>query len=491
MRRLWAALVAIGLVALIGLRVLSIGELAASLEHTDYGEGPLAAFVARWIDHSPGRAWLEVPVTATAYGPLMPAGWRAAATAFPNANLLLVGRSVALGAAALLVFTVATVVFRQQRSVLCSAAAVALLLASPVALEWFPFARVDTTAAALTCLAYASFGTRGYRLVLSAALLVLASLAKQTAAIHLVPLAWIGFTLDGRRGTLRWLAAVLVLAALAWGITFAPYEHYFLEASIGANLNRFSAWQHIDVAHVWITAAASVVMLCAGWIALIVRPGEAIVNRWWIGLTYAVLTASILSLKEGSWLNYYMDATWLGAIVAGCVIGEALRLRPAQTIGGLAAAVTLTMPALILPRYFNGWIVAPTDLRARAVTHLAGTGPLLLDGQLVGYIPRHPGLLVNDPFLLRLHADEGSAATAEIVDRLRDPAAIVLFAIPLAEHVARRPRARDWPAAILARIGEDFCLTEQRPELFVYRHKPGQRCIELSPQRPSTAGETF
>jgi len=480
MRRLWATLVAIGLVTIIGLRALSIGERAVSLEHTDYGEGPLAALVARWIDQPPGRTWLQVPVTVTAYGPLMLAVWRTAAAVFPDSNLLLVGRSVAVGAAAILVFTVAAVVFRGQRSTLSSAAAVALLLGSPVALDWFPYARVDTIAAALTCLAYVAFDTRRHRLILSAALLVLASLAKQTAAIHVVPLAWIAFALEGSRGPIRWLAAAFGTAAIGWGITFASYERYFLDASIVANLNRFSAWQHIDVAYAWITAASSVLMLCAAWTALTIEPRRAIVDRWWVGFTYTVIAASILSLKEGSWLNYYMDATWLGAIVVGSVAGEALRLRPAQTMGGLAVAVALTVPALILPRYFNGWLGRPDALRAEAVARLAGTGPLLLDGQLVGYLPRHPGLLVNDPFLLRLRDDQGIAPTAEILDRLRDPAATVLFSIPLSAHVERRSRARDWPAVVLDRIGADFCLTERLPDVFVYRHKAPQRCLSSS-----------
>jgi hypothetical protein len=481
MRRLCAAIVVIGLLAIIGLRALSIGERAVSLEHTDYGEGPLAAFVARWIDHSPGRAWLQVPVTVTAYGPLMLAAWRTAAGVFPDSNLLLVGRSVAVAAAAILIFVVAAVVFREQHSALSSAAAVAVLLGSPVALDWFPYARVDTMAAALTCLAYATFDSRRHRLILSAALLVLASLAKQTAAIHVVPLAWIAFALEGARGPLRWLTAVLVVAAVGWGITFGLNEHYFLDASVAANLNRFSAWQHIDVAHVWITSTSSVLMLCAAWAALMIDPRRAMADRWWVGFTYAAIAASILSLKEGSWLNYYMDATWLGAIVLGRVAGEALRLRPRQAIAGFAVAVTLALPALILPRYFNGWLARPSAVRAEAVARLAGTGPLLLDGQLVGYLPRHPGLLVNDPFLLRLRDDEGVAPTAEILERLRDRSATVLLSIPLAAHVERRPLARDWPAVVLDAIGADFCLTERLPDLFVYRHRSGQGCLSLSP----------
>ena len=147
MRRLCVALVVIGLMTMIGLRLLEIGERALSLEHTDYGEGPLAAFVGRWIDQSPGGDWLEIPVTVTAYGPLMTGAWRLAAIVSPQSHLLLVGRAIAVAAAAILLVAVAVIVFMERRSPASSATAIALLLASPVAIDWFPYARVDTTAA--------------------------------------------------------------------------------------------------------------------------------------------------------------------------------------------------------------------------------------------------------------------------------------------------------------------------------------------------------
>jgi hypothetical protein len=484
MRRLCAALVVIGLVTVIGLRVLAIGERALSLERTDYGEGPLAAFVGRWIDHSPAPQWLEVPSTATAYGPLMSGAWRAAAIVSPHSNLLLVGRAIAVAAGAVLLVAVAVIVFADRRSAIATGTALALLLASPVTIDWFPYARVDTTAAFLTCLAYAVFGARGAGLVVSAALLVLASLAKQTAAIHVIPLAWIAYTLGGMRGTLRWVGTVAGLAAVAWALTLASYGGYFFDASITANMNHLSAWQHMEVTRVWLTAASSVLMLCAAWMWAAIEPRGAMVNRWWAGFAFSVLFASILSLKEGAWLNYFLDATWLGAIVAGCVVADALRQRPSPVVAGLALAVVLSLPALVLPRYFNGWIVKPTAFRAEAVTRLAGTGPLLLDGQLVGYVPRHPGLLANDPFLLRLRDDDGIAPTERILDQLSVPSATVILSIPLSAHIARRPRARDWPAAILQRLHTEFCLTERLPELFVYRHASNRTCLGEEPPQP-------
>ena len=138
--------------------------------------------MVRWTQEPPGHSWSAVPFTGAPYGPLMLGAWRAAAILWPGADVILVGRLVAGAAAAVLAILVATVVFRQHRSVTASLIAVALLLASPAA-EWIVGAG-RTLAAALTASAYVALGRDPRRLILAAVLIVLASLAKQTAAVH-------------------------------------------------------------------------------------------------------------------------------------------------------------------------------------------------------------------------------------------------------------------------------------------------------------------
>src|SRR5829696_1138175 len=117
------------LLATIALHMLAIGEHAASLASPEYGEGPLAAFVSRWIQEPPGPTWSGVPFTGMPYGPLMLAEWRAAAILWPDTNLVLLGRVVALIATTVLVLTIAGVVLSEQRSAASSLVAVTLMLA--------------------------------------------------------------------------------------------------------------------------------------------------------------------------------------------------------------------------------------------------------------------------------------------------------------------------------------------------------------------------
>ena len=465
------ALVTVALAGAIGLGILSVGARSAGLNFIEYGEGPLAAFVVRWTQEPPGHSWSGVPFTGAPYGPLMLGAWRAAAILWPSADVILVGRLVGGAAAAALAILVATVVFRQHRSVTASLIAVALLLASPAA-EWYSWARVDTLAAALTASAYVALGRDPRRLILAAVLIVLASLAKQTAAVHVLPLAFVASMLWTVRTGLRFTVVTALLGVAVWGAMAAVYDGYFLHSSMQTTSSHLSPWMYLHSAQPWLAAVPTVCMLSAAYVEPMIHSDYALRDRWWVGFLFAAVFGALTSLREGSYINYFIDATWLGAIVAGGACAELLRRWPARVQTGITVAALLSLPPVwanhlqrsIPPKFSSG------D-RARAVLEWSGKGPVLLDADLVGLAPRDLRPLVNDSFLFRVRDDAGVAPTELLLERLSEPSTTIVFSRSLEAHISTDRLERYWPEAILQRIARDFCLVDRPAELYVYRHK--------------------
>ena len=464
-------LVKVALLVAIGLSIASVAAHTAALDVLEYGEGPLAAFIVRWTQEPPSSAWSAVPFTGAPYGPLMLAIWRQAAMLWPSADVILVGRLVALAATTGVAILVATIVFRRDRSATATLTAVALLLASPTT-EWYSWARVDTMAAALTAAAYLALGCDARRLTLAAAFIVLASLAKQTAAVHILPLAFAASMLWGGRIGLRLALVTAVLGIVAWGATATLYDGYFLETSMQTTSSRLSPWMYVRAAPPWLAAASTIFMLSAAYIYATVRGQAALRDRWWVGCLFATVFGAFTSFREGSYVNYFIDATWLGAIVAGGVCAELLRRWPAPMRIGITLVALLSVPPLVAS--LLEWRVRPSSWsaeRTQQVLEWSHRGPVLLDGDLVGLVPREVRPLVNDSFLLRLRDDAGRAPTELLLEQLSQPSTTVLLSRSVEAHLETDRLERYWPEAILQRIALDFCVIGRPGKLYVYRHK--------------------
>jgi hypothetical protein len=477
---LTGVLVSLALLLAIGLNIASVAAHTAALDLLEYGEGPLAAFVIRWTQEPPSASWSAIPFTGAPYGPLMLGVWRTAATIWPSADVILVGRLVALAATTGLAVLVATIVFRRHRSATAALTAVALLLASPAA-EWYSWARVDTMAAALTAAAYLALGRDARRLTLAAALIVLASLAKQTAAVHILPLAFAAWMLWGGRTALRLALVTAVLGIVAWGGMASLYDGYFLETSMQTASPRLSPWMYVRAAQPWLTATSTIWMLSAAYFYATVRGQAALRDRWWIGCVFATVFGAFTSFREGSYVNYFIDATWLGAIVAAGVCAELLPRWPTAVRVGITLVALLSVPPLIASHL--EWRVRPSSMsaeHAQQVLEWSHRGPVLLDGDLVGLVPREVRPLINDSFLFRLRDDAGRAPTELLLEQLSQPATTVVLSRSVEAHIDTDRLERYWPEAILQRIASDFCLSGRPAKLYVYRHKStAQSCSPI------------
>jgi hypothetical protein len=101
----------------------------------------------------------------------------------------------------------------------------------------------------------------------------------------------------------------------------------------------------------------------------------------------------------------------------------------------------------------------------------SGKGPVLLDADLVGLMPRDLRPLVNDSFLFRVRDDAGAAPTELLLERLSESSTTIVFSRSVEAHISTDRLERYWPEAILQRLARDFCLVDRPAELYVYRHK--------------------
>jgi len=219
-----------------------------------------------------------------------------------------------------------------------AALAVGWLALAPVAI-WGPAVKPDLVALAFTVAGVVVLERR--RASLSAALLVLAVLAKPTAIVVLVALvAWIAWRDRARlRPFIRGLALAVVVAAVA----LVPFGYGGL-------------WTHVVVwnALPWsLESAALLAFLAVALYAALI--GAGVVSRAFAGPIGAYVVAAfaivVLGGREGATINYLLDLGAAGSLALASVAPVLARapFYPAVAIADLVVAALLLDPLGIVP----------------------------------------------------------------------------------------------------------------------------------------------
>ena len=448
------------------------------LGQTEYGEGPLLAFSRRWTEAPITRAWLsDFPMSLTPYGPTFTWLWKTAISLAPSADPLLVGRVLTGVCGVLLIGVVAAAARQYGRWGVAPLVAALVVISSPIVLQFFGHARVDTLASLCVALAYVAFKPTPARLICAALLVVLGSTIKQTAAMHLIPLALVSILAHTRKTGIVFAGAATVFGVLFWAPILAFRDGFFWTSAVLSNLNVMSVWQGYEMTYRAISDPSFVVILVGAWLCVVERGADALRDRWFMGFFCSLGGAILLSLKTGSSVNYFIDALWLGSLVVAGVAGRCLETAPWRSRLGvcLASCIALLPPVVALQT--SKWIPGRAEARLEAIRAAITPGvTVLADGHLVGYVERVKArTLVNDPFVFRLMADDdprlGTRAAAALSD-----STVVLLDTPIEDRLRENPLKRSWPLPVLITISQQFCLTNSMEQLYIYRWRSHSGC---------------
>ena len=284
----------------------------------------------------------------------------------------------------------------------------------------------------LLCFCFAYSAVLAYlerRWVRFAALYLLAMLAKEAAAglpAVLVVIEWAAFAKEKREwrgpaGAL--LLAGAVLLPLAWGEhSLSGVGAYQLHPRVmGENLGRYLGMMFYAQRDLVRWEAAMVVSLAIA-AAVWVRSAGA-----WVGLAIAlVLPAPVLMIEPRSFYVFYL-AFFGWTLLAACILDRiaqgATPVRPAVRAVALVALLVAVLAPLHRFRkpYGNAWVALERDKAPRMIARLTADLPSLKRGARVDVVddPYEPGDWILT-FIFRLqYRDDG----IEVVRRKSGPAA--------------------------------------------------------------------
>lgn len=447
----------------------------------DYGEGTILVAVER-MDREPLSArWIEGPVyTLSPYGPGYYWAVQAASRVLPWQHSLLPGRLVSLLATLSIGGLVAFAVWRQTKSVELGLLSILILLLSPVIHTWATPHRVDPLAVLLALLALMAIGVRRFGIVLSACSVVLASLVKQNMAFAAA--AVFLYLLFQKRFKAAAVYAILVagLGAGAWAVLNQSTGGYFLATAVKGHLGAMWPQQGFMNLYWFLTTPVGLIAsIVIAW-RFVQRPSEMFGSVFAIGFVLSVLTASLLSCKEGASYAYYFEATVLGALAIG-LYGLAAIWSLHE---GRALAMTMLL-ALLLAAPEARWLrhrgttldTVPYGSQ-RISSRLADAAPayVLADGQYLDAV-LHAGLtpVVNDPFLFRQLVGIGSLSATPVVEAMeRGEVPYVVLKRTIKDHRKHLGSiSQKWPGELVDAIERLYVLdTADGADLFIYRYGP-------------------
>ncbi|MEP7003219.1 MAG: hypothetical protein ABI888_01645 [Chloroflexota bacterium] len=326
----WAAYGAVaGLMALVAL--LSWGRALRAAGPTLYGEGAVAhaALLIRTLDTYRDAAGGS-SFTAANYPPLFFAG-AAAGDPFVTGRLLSIAATLSVAG---------LIAWRARAGGRLVAAVIALgwLALAPVAI-WGPAVKPDLLALALTAGSVIALERRNAQL--SAALIILAVLAKPTAVIVAIALlAWL--VVRDRQRLRVWLTTALSGVVLA-AIVLLPIGYDNL-------------WRHVIVwnALPW-TLDQAALLVFLGVVILAALVGTVIVARPVRGpiAAYCVAGAVIVVLggREGATINYLLDLSVAASLALAAVAPAISRVAPYPVIAllNLLLAIAVLDPLGVVP----------------------------------------------------------------------------------------------------------------------------------------------
>jgi hypothetical protein len=334
------------------------------------------------------------------------------------------------------------------------------------------------TASCLAALAYLLFGDSRPRVLAAAAAIVAGSLAKQTAVLHVVPLLVVGWVTYGSRRAIEFSVAVAVMGLAAWLLIWAGSEHYFWQATAAVQIMPWSLRQGYAVGYQYLITAGCVTALYAVWLRVTTLEWQVVRDKWCLGFMWALIAASVLSLKAGSNSNYFIDCAWLGGVLIALRAAE-LRVgwpRLVTAVSAVAAALSLVPVAATLIHTRR----SPADgsHRQQMIAAFVKEGVAIADGELTAEVVRAGGsLLVNDPFLFTRLVGQGGHKDQKVIARLSTDA-VALLLHPVEWH---QEAAAFWPSSVLQVLAADFCLSSANGGVYVYQHSSSEACRRLTP----------
>jgi hypothetical protein len=462
--------------------VLSIAFKILNLNLADLFEGWGLALPMRWIGATPDPSWLTAfPQTTFAYPPQFPwlvkvlGGW------FPQLHPLLLGRAVSTAAGAGTTALIVVAVLRERRTIIDPWLAGLVFITAPLVSQFWWQSRVDPLAVFWTIAAYSVAALPGGP-ILSAACIVAGSLAKQTVAVHALPLGlWFLWTTP-RPFKRFWvfIAVGSILALAVWLPVLTAYHGYFWQASVVFHTGkRTRLWYAFVIIYRYLPSAFMGAAIAAATRAVVTRPwSQCLSDRWLLGFTFALVVDSLLLVKDGSYAHYALTSVAFGAVLIGCFAREMIG------VSRRAAPVCLAMFSIVaaFPMFMGlrgqSWRPFPATRQA-AVDDLfrtAATHPVLVlsDGNALPFVlgTREKAVpVIAESFALKVMEEANMVDLTPLHQAIQEGRIeFVLLDRTLQAHQALVGTPDQlWPKSVLDELAVNYEETSGVPGLHVYR----------------------
>jgi hypothetical protein len=445
----------------------------------DFGEGTLLATVERMEREPISAHWLDGPeYTVNPYGPVYYWTVRAVRAVLPWQHSLLPGRLVSLAATLGIVVLLGFLVGRHTKSLDLALLSVMLLLASPVVHAWATPHRVDPLAVLLAFGGYLTVKLPRRGIVVSACLIVVASLTKQNMALAGVPI-FLLLLFEGKfKAATGYAILVVGLGVSVWATLDLASGGYYMATAIRGHLGAMWPQQGFEILYWFLTTplglSAGIVL---GWM-IVKSPASLCHSVYGLGLITSLLFSAVLSCKEGASYAYHFESSVLAAAVLG--------------LEGLPVLLAMhRQRALLLAAVLAGILAAPEarELRHRGFrfytspyassflsSRLSHSRPtyVLADGQYLDAVLQE-GLtpLINDPFLFRQLVGNGTLKSDKVIEAMEQGKVEYLV---LKRTIAMHRKhvgsiSQKWPAELLDAMDRGYALEAATEDIFLYRRR--------------------
>jgi hypothetical protein len=462
--------------------LLSIAFKIQNLNLADLFEGWILAFPMRWVGATPDPKWItEFPQTFFPYPPQYPwlvkvlGGW------FPHLHPLLLGRAVSTVAGAGTAVLIVVAVLRERRTMVDAWLAGLVFLTAPLVSQFWWQSRVDPLSVFWTMAAY-SVAALPQGPILSAACIVAGSLAKQTVALHALPLGlWFLWTTPRPfKRFWRFIAAGTVLALAVWPPILFAYGGFFWQASVLFHTAKQTRpWYAFVIIYRYLPSAFMGAAIAAATRGVMTRPwSHSLADRWWLGFSFALVVDSLLLVKDGSYAHYALTIVAFGAVLIGCFAREMVGISKRAAPACLAVFSIVAAFPMFMGLRGQDWRPFPSTRQA-AVDALLRTEPthpvsVLSDGNALPFVlgaGRMAVPVVADSFALKVLEEANRLNLTPLHQAIREGRIpFVLLDRTLEAHQALVGTADQlWPKSVLEDLAATYEETGGVPGLHVYR----------------------
>jgi hypothetical protein len=216
--------------------------------------------------------------------------------------------------------------------------------------------------------------------------------------------------------------------------------------------------------------------LAAATRAVLTRPLTRLLgDRWWLGFTFAVVTDSLLLVKDGSYAHYALTAVAFGAILIGCYAREMIGTSKRAAPYCLAMFSIVAAFPMFMGLRGQDWRPFPST-RQPAVDALLATAPrpvlVLGDGNAIPFLlGPQATLMVADSFALKVMAEANRIDLSPLLAAIREGRIeFVLLDRTIEAHQALVGTADQlWPKPVLDDLAVRYEEAGGVPGLHVYR----------------------